>query len=43
MILAVKGFFSSVAAVVNFQVFKPGKTTLTSISLKIENMLLSKL
>jgi hypothetical protein len=41
MILAVEGFFSSVAAVVDFQVFKAGKTALTSISLTIENLLLS--
>jgi hypothetical protein len=41
MILAVEGFFSSVAAVVDFQVFKAGKTALASISLLIETMLLS--
>ena len=41
MILAEEGFFSGVAAVVDFQVLKAGKTTLTSISLCVEFYLLS--
>ena len=41
MVLAQEGFFSSVAAVVDFQVFKTGKTALTSNSLSIRNLLLS--
>ena len=41
MVFAEEGFFSCVAAVVDFQVFKAGKTALTSISLSIGTMLLS--
>ena len=41
MVLADEGFFSSVTSVVDFQVFKAGKTALTSISLSIRKMLLS--
>ena len=40
MVLAEEGFFSSVAAVVDFQVLKAGKTTLAPISLYSENLLI---